>query len=86
VFDGEISKYAMSVPTAKFGSLASQNSLATSVARFETYVNSDFFDFGTYMPYSAIVSKSNLVYSPPLVEDVSLTMVRLAFSPMPPRR
>lgn len=65
VFDGEISKYAMSVPTAKFGSLASQNSLATSVARFETYVNSDFFDFGTYMPYSAIVSKSNLVYSPP---------------------
>lgn len=65
VFDGEISKYAMSVPTAKFGSLASQNSLAKSVARFETYVNSDFFDFGTYMPYSAIVSKSTLVYSPP---------------------
>jgi len=65
VFDGEISNYAMQTPTAKFGALASQKSLATSVANFETYINSDYFDFGSYMPYSAIVSKGVLVYSPP---------------------
>ena len=65
VFDGSISNYAMLTPTAKFGSLASQKSLATSVAKFETYVNSDYFDFGSYMPESAIVSGGVLVYSPP---------------------
>lgn len=65
VFDADISNYAMFTPIAKMGTLASQKSLATSVARFETYVNSDYFDFGTYMPESAIVTKGVLVYAPP---------------------
>jgi hypothetical protein len=65
VFEGNISHYAMFAPTAKFGTSQSQKSLANSVSNFQTYINSDYFDFGTSMPDSAIVNKGELIYSPP---------------------
>lgn len=65
VFDGNISNYAMFTPVAKFGTSDSQKSLAKSVRNFETYINSDYFDFGNSMPDSAIINKGELIYSPP---------------------
>lgn len=65
VFDGNLSNYAMFAPIAKLGTSESQISLATSVRNFQTYINSDYFDFGNSMPYSAIINQGQLVYSPP---------------------
>lgn len=65
VFEGNISNYAMYVPVAKLGTITSQKTLAQSVQNFETYINSDYFDFGSFMPDSAIVNRGELIYSPP---------------------
>ena len=63
VAKGNLNFYDVTPTHSEFRSAASHESLAASVGAV-AHVNSDFFDFNSLMPYSAIGTNSGLDYSP----------------------
>lgn len=63
VAKGNLNFYDVTPSHAAFRTVASHESLAGSVGAV-AHVNSDFFDFNSLMPYSAIGTNSRLDYSP----------------------
>jgi hypothetical protein len=63
VAKGNLNFFSVTPTHAKFRTVASHESLASSVSAV-AHVNSDFFDFNSLMPYSAIGTNSQLDYSP----------------------
>ena len=63
VYKGDLSKSKMTMTFSKFGTTGNQRVFADSVPNLSTYVNTDFIGPND-MPYSAIISDGELVYSP----------------------
>ncbi len=63
VAKGNLNFYAVTPTHSAFHAVASHESLAASVGAV-AHVNSDFFDFNSLMPYSAIGTNGRLDYSP----------------------
>jgi hypothetical protein len=63
VAKGNLNFFAVTPTHSNFTGVASHESLSSSVAAV-AHVNSDFFDFSSHMPYSAIGTNGRLDYSP----------------------
>ena len=63
VYKGQLAKSKMTMTFSPFGTVGNQRDFANSVPNLNTYVNTDFIGPNN-MPYSAIISNGELVYSP----------------------
>ena len=63
VYKGNLAKSKLTMTFSKLGTVGNQRDFADSVPNLNTYVNTDFIGPNN-MPYSAIISGGELVYSP----------------------